>query len=67
MAKKRPKTPEKPPKPRIKPLKHATRCHSCQSDKTYVYDTKRVIRYCRCRQCGFSWSQAITVDEIQTR
>jgi hypothetical protein len=47
----------------------APKCVACLSEQTYIYATRNVIRYCKCRRCGHTWSHAVAtvVDDIQTR
>jgi len=43
---------------RREPEVRARPCHSCGSDDTRVYSTQRIVRYCKCRVCGATWTQA---------
>jgi hypothetical protein len=48
----------------------ARKCTSCLSPDTFVYATRQVARYCKCRRCGHTFTigpGVTTVDEIQTR
>lgn len=45
-------------------------CTSCRSLNTFIYATRQIARYCKCRRCGHSFTigpGVITVDDIQTR
>lgn len=48
-------------------------CTSCKSDNTFIYTTRGVLRYCKCRHCGWTYSHSVSVlsatriDDIQTR
>ena len=45
-------------------------CVACLSHNTFIYATRQIARYCKCRRCGHSFTigpSATTVDDIQTR
>jgi hypothetical protein len=37
-------------------------CVSCCSEDTFIYCTREVMRYCKCRHCGHTWSFGRTID-----
>ena len=66
---------------RVTPVTHlpaarqieAPPCRACHSNDTYIYTTRQIARYCKCRHCGhsFAWYRhpplATTPNEIQER
>lgn len=40
-----------------RPEVHADDCALCGSDDTFVYSTENIVRYCKCRCCGSTWTQ----------
>jgi DNA-directed RNA polymerase subunit RPC12/RpoP len=45
-------------------------CSACRSENTFIYATRQIARYCKCRYCGHTWTigpRATPVDDIQTR
>lgn len=72
MARKKRK-PVEPPAEALKPRAFVPRpCSSCNAFRppatnySEVVTTRGSIRYCRCRYCGHTWSQAISADQSTT-
>lgn len=45
-------------------------CMACHSQSTFIYATRQIARYCKCRHCGHTWTIGPgvgRVDDIQTR
>lgn len=45
-------------------------CTACKSANTFIYATRQIARYCKCRRCGHSFTigpSVEIVDDIQTR
>jgi hypothetical protein len=45
-------------------------CVACKSANTFIYATRQIARYCKCRRCGHSFTigpNVTPVDDIQTR
>jgi len=45
-------------------------CSSCRSDETFIYATRQIARYVKCRHCGHTFSigpPVSPVDDIETR
>jgi hypothetical protein len=45
-------------------------CTACRSANTFIYATRQIARYCKCRKCGhtFTIGPSVTpMDDLQTR